>query len=110
MSRDARKNRRKQVFFMTVRYRTASRTEFIEERSHDVSVGGTFVRTEAPLPPGTLLKIELHLASHPRAMAGVGRVVWTRKGHGLEGAVPDGMGIKFVKIDSASRELIARLA
>jgi uncharacterized protein (TIGR02266 family) len=107
MAAEARKNQRKRVA-MTVRYRTATLGGFIEEQSHDVSDGGTFIETPAPHPPGTLLKFEIKVAEEQLAMRGVGRVVWSRDESGGRDD-PAGMGVKFIKIDAASRAVIARL-
>jgi uncharacterized protein (TIGR02266 family) len=107
VSEEDRKSRRKEVFAMKVRYRVATATEFTEHKSRDVSMGGTFIETPTPLPPGTLLKLELKLAAERHAIHGIGRVVWVREG---QSAGPPGMGIKFIKIDGISKSAIARLA
>jgi uncharacterized protein (TIGR02266 family) len=89
-----------------VRLRSPSLAEFIEEHSHDISEGGLFVRSDAPMPTSTLVKIEIEIDSATMVKA-VGRVVWTRsaarEGH------PSGMGIKFVRIDDAGRAHIAKI-
>lgn len=107
MSEEERKSRRKEVFAMKVKYRVATATEFTEHSSRDVSMGGTFIETPAPLPPGTLLKLELKLAAERHLIQGIGRVVWIRE---TEADGPLGMGIKFIKIDGISKSAIARLA
>jgi len=109
MGENTRKDRRTKVLSMTVRYRSATLGEFIEHHSYDVSRGGMFIKTPSPFPPGTLLKFEVKIAEEQRVMQGVGRVVWKRD---LDGDSPDdpaGMGIKFIKIDDASRAVIDKL-
>lgn len=109
MGENTRKDRRTKVLSMTVRYRSATLGEFIEHHSYDVSRGGMFIKTPSPFPPGTLLKFEVKIADEQRVMQGVGRVVWKRD---LDGNTPDdpaGMGIKFIKIDEASRAVIDKL-
>lgn len=109
MGENTRKDRRTKVLSMTVRYRSATLGEFIEHHSYDVSRGGMFIKTPSPFPPGTLLKFEVKIAEDQRVMQGVGRVVWKRD---LDGNTPDdpaGMGIKFIKIDDASRAVIDKL-
>ena len=109
MGENTRKDRRTKVLSMTVRYRSATLGEFIEHHSYDVSRGGMFIKTPSPFPPGTLLKFEVKIADEQRVMQGVGRVVWKRDRDGVGSDEPAGMGIKFIKIDEASRAVIDRL-
>src|SRR5690606_34779254 len=109
MGENTRKNRRAKVLSMTVRYRSATLGEFIEHHSYDVSKGGMFIKTPSPFPPGTLLKFEVKIADEQRVMQGVGRVVWKRDEDGPTDDDPAGMGIKFIKIDDASRTVIDKL-
>ena len=109
MGENTRKDRRTKVLSMTVRYRSATLGEFIEHHSYDVSRGGMFIKTPSPFPPGTLLKFEVKIADEQRVMQGVGRVVWKRDLDGNTPGDPAGMGIKFIKIDDASRAVIDKL-
>jgi uncharacterized protein (TIGR02266 family) len=93
---------------MTVRYRSATLNEFIEHHSYDVSRGGLFIKTPSPFAPGTLLKFEVKIAEDQRVLQGVGRVVWKRDA-GVGPEEPAGMGIKFIKLDDASKAVIERL-
>lgn len=108
MNQHNRKDPRAKVVSMTVRYRSATLNEFIEHHSYDVSRGGVFIKTPSPFPPGTLLKFEVKIADDQRVMQGVGRVVWKRDNPGGKDE-PTGMGIKFIKLDDASRAVIERL-
>lgn len=110
MSQDTRKDPRAQSVNLVVRYKSATVDEFIENHSHDVSRGGIFVKTNAPQPPGTLLKFEIRIAADKAVIAGVGRVVWKRDAQsGASEERPSGMGIKFIKIDENSRAVIETL-
>lgn len=109
MGQNTRKDPRAKVLSMTVRYRSATLGEFIEHHSYDVSRGGMFIKTSSPFPAGTLLKFEVKIADEQRVMQGVGRVVWKRDEPGESSDEPAGMGIKFIKIDEASRTMIERL-
>jgi uncharacterized protein (TIGR02266 family) len=109
MSQDTRKDKRAKVVSLNVRYKSATVDEFIENHSHDVSKGGIFVKTPTPFPPGTLLKFEIRLAGDKSVISGVGRVVWKREPTSAGADKPAGMGVKFIKIDEASRALIERL-
>lgn len=108
MSQETRKDPRGKDVNLVVRYKSATVDEFIEQHAVDVSRGGVFVKSDAPSGPGTLLKFELRIADDKAVIAGVGRVVWKRdRAAGPER--PSGMGVKFIKIDDASRSLIEDL-
>ena len=109
MSQDTRKDPRAKVLTMTVRYKSATLDEFIEHHSYDVSRGGMFIKTPSPFPPGTLLKFEVKIAADQKVIQGVGRVVWKRDSETTGDARPAGMGVKFIKIDDASRKVIDTL-
>src|SRR6476619_6908428 len=107
MTQDTRKDPRAKVLTMTVRYKSATLDEFIEHHSHDVSRGGMFIKTPSPFPAGTLLKFEVRIADEQKVMQGVGRVVWKREASA--GEEPAGMGVKFIKLDDDSKQIIDRL-
>jgi uncharacterized protein (TIGR02266 family) len=111
MTQDTRKDRRAKIVSLNVRYKSATVDEFIENHSHDVSRGGIFIKTPSPFPPGTLLKFEIRIAGDKAVIAGVGRVVWKREAAQTAGNTdqPAGMGVKFIKLDDASRAVIDRL-
>lgn len=96
-----------------VRTKSASHGEFTNQVAHDISTGGLFLRTDSPLPPGTLLRMDFPLGSEAAAEGangsrahGVGRVVWIRTPDNSSAEKPAGMGIKFVRVDEPSREMV----
>ncbi len=109
MTQDTRKDRRAKIVSLNVRYKSATVDEFIDNHSHDVSKGGIFIKTPTPFPPGTLLKFEIRIAGDKAVIAGVGRVVWKREAVQAGGESPAGMGVKFIKLDDASRVVIDKL-
>ncbi|MFO0676909.1 MAG: TIGR02266 family protein [Polyangiaceae bacterium] len=109
MSQDTRRDPRAKIVALNVRYKSATVDEFIEHHSHDVSKGGMFVKTPNPFPPGTLLKFEIRTDDDKAVIAGVGRVVWKREDATGGTERPSGMGIKFIKLDDASRTVIDKL-
>src|SRR3954468_5630772 len=109
MAEGNRKDPRARVLNMTVRYKSATVDEFIENHSHDISKGGIFIKTRAPFPAGTLLKFEVRIAEDQRLMQGVGRVVWRREPERAEEGFPAGMGIKFIKTGEGAAELISQI-
>src|SRR5262245_29644304 len=109
MAEGNRKDPRARVLNMTVRYKSATVDEFIENHSHDISRGGIFIKTRSPFPAGTLLKFEVRIAEDQKLMHGVGRVVWRREVDRAEESFPAGMGIKFIKTGEGATELINQL-
>jgi hypothetical protein len=102
------------VVSLVARYRSPTTFEYANESCSDVSIGGMFILSAAPAPAGTLLKLECETDSGntESKIRGVARVVWLRRESSEHG--PSGMGVKFVKLEAGSRELIeeivARLA
>ena len=109
MTQDTRKDRRVKIVSLNVRYKSATVDEFIENHSYDVSKGGIFIKTPNPFPPGTLLKFEIRLSGDQAVIAGVGRVVWKRDNAASATERPPGMGVKFIKIDDSSKQVIDKL-
>ncbi|HEX2736459.1 MAG TPA: TIGR02266 family protein [Polyangiaceae bacterium] len=107
-SKDSRRDPRAKILSLTVRYKSATVAEFVENHSYDVSRGGMFIRTQAPFPNGTLIKFEVRIAEEQRVMTGVGRVTWRREKDAGEDN-PAGMGVKFIKIDDDSVQVIDQL-
>ncbi|HVW29785.1 MAG TPA: TIGR02266 family protein [Polyangiaceae bacterium] len=109
MIQETRKDPRAKVLSMTVRYKSATLDEFIEHHSHDISRGGMFIKTPSPFPGGTLLKFEVRIADEQKVVQGVGRVVWKRDASAASPDTPAGMGVKFIKLDDDSKQLIDKL-
>ncbi|MEO8799800.1 MAG: TIGR02266 family protein [Polyangiaceae bacterium] len=109
MSEDTRKDPRAKIVSLNVRYKSATVDEFIDNHASDVSKGGIFIKTSTPFPQGTLLKFEIRLAGDQSVIAGVGRVVWKREPAIAKPESPAGMGVKFIKLDDASRAVIDKL-
>jgi uncharacterized protein (TIGR02266 family) len=100
----SRKSPRAQVS-LVARYRSPTAFEFVQEECFDLSLGGMFIRSPAPAPAGTLIKLECDLNGVTGSIRGVARVVWLRE-HASDNQ-PAGMGVKFVKLDAGAREAIA---
>ena len=94
---------------MTVRFKSATVDEFIEQHCHDISRSGMFVKTNSPFPTSTLVKFEIRIGSDATVIQGVGRVVWKRDSQAIATERPAGMGVKFIKLDEGSRQVIDRL-
>ena len=107
-SDDVRKDKRTPVI-IKFRFRSATIDEFIDQYSRDISRGGIFVKHKEPLPVRTLVKFEFKLKTDQPVIRGVGRVVWTRDMAHATRDRPPGMGIKFIKLDDESRQLIEKV-
>lgn len=104
-SKESRRDPRSRALNLTVRYKSATVADFVEDHSYDISRGGLFIKTANPFATGTLLKFEVRIEGEKTVIDGVGRVAWRReKSLGLN--KPAGMGIKFIRIDDASVNLI----
>jgi len=73
----------------------------------DLSEGGLFLATEAPLAPGTPLRLELEDPSGAPTVSVAGRVVWARAAD--NGGGPAGMGVCFVDLDDDAGAAVATL-
>jgi len=73
----------------------------------DLSEGGLFLATEAPLAPGTPLRLELGDASGAPPVCVASRVVWARGVGDIGG--PAGMGLCFVDLGDDTAAAVATL-
>src|SRR5687767_7656127 len=106
---DTRKHKRAPVS-LKVRFKSATVDEFIEQYAKDISRGGIFIKSKTPMAIGTLLKFEFQLKDESRLIHGVGRVVWKREQDEANGDdSPPGMGIKFIKMDPESRQIVEKI-
>jgi uncharacterized protein (TIGR02266 family) len=90
---------------LKVKYKCATIAEFIRQSSKDISLLGIFIKTKSPMKEGVPLKLELHLEDGSPVIRGVGQVVWSREVAQSDDR-PSGMGIKFLKLDTSSRQVI----
>lgn len=104
-SQESRKDPRSKILNLTVRYKSATVAEFVEDYSYDISRGGLFIKTTNPFPTGTLLKFEVRIGEEKTVIDGVGRVTWRRERTQGPGK-PAGMGIKFIRIADECVQLI----
>lgn len=72
----------------------------------NVSATGMFVKHPAPPPLGTQLVFEFNLGPERKPVQGAGEVVWVRDKY-LGPGQPAGVGIRFLQLDSQSRDHIA---
>jgi uncharacterized protein (TIGR02266 family) len=70
---------------------------FREMLMSSLSLGGCFIKTQVPEPPGAMVMLRFALPGVEDSMLvkAVGRVCWTKDGR--DG--PPGMGVQFVRVD-----------
>lgn len=92
-------------FDRTISLSFANVKGFLTEYSANISVAGMFVRSPRPSLPGTVLDLELCLFDGLKLIRGSATVVWAREAD-LGPEQPAGMGVRFLKLDPASRRLV----
>jgi uncharacterized protein (TIGR02266 family) len=65
----------------------------------NLSRGGIFVESEAPVAPGTEVALEFALPDLPLRLAPTAQVIWLRP---RQKATPPGMGLRFLALDGDS--------
>ena len=81
------------------------RDGFVNEYAANISLKGMFITAWVPEPCGSVFLFEVQVADRQRLIHGVGEVVWVREAEESPGR-PSGMGVRFLKLDDASREVI----
>jgi type IV pilus assembly protein PilZ len=76
---------------------------FISDYTRNISKGGTFIRTEKPLPLGTEFLFSLVVPVLPEPLSLMGKVVWCVHEQDASEANPAGMGIEFIYRDDGER-------
>ena len=82
--------------------------DYFVESSANISQSGIFIKTGAPTMPGSVVMFEIWLEEFFKIVQGVGKVVWVR-GVAEGPERPPGMGVRYLKIDRSSREMIQRV-
>ena len=75
--------------------------------AENLSAGGVFIATHVLKPAGELIEFSVNLPNLGGAVRGLGEVRWTRE-YCERSNVPPGLGLRFVKLEPGSKELIAR--
>ncbi len=81
---------------------------FITEYSQNISEGGMFVKSKAPLPVGTVVSFEFKLKDNFSLIQGMGQVTWVRS-NSVDPNSPNGMGIRFRELSPQSKQLISTM-
>jgi len=94
---------------LKIKYPTVD--NFLVDYTENIRRGGSFIRTEKPMIPGTRLHLELEVAGVPVFIKLRGRVAWVNdpKGEWHRNDLPPGMGVLFIFPDEPSRLLLENL-
>lgn len=92
---------------LKVKYTSATVDEFIQQTSKDISLLGVFIESKTPQKEGVALNLELQLEDGSPVLRGTGQVVWRREISQSDNRA-SGMGVKFLKLDAASRKIVDR--
>jgi len=94
---------------LKIKYPTVD--NFLVDYTENIRRGGSFVRTEKPMIPGTRLSLELEVAGVPVFINLRGRVAWVNdpEGEWSRHDLPPGMGVLFIFPDEPSRLLLDNL-
>lgn len=78
---------------------------YLYSYSKDLSEGGIFIQTSNPLKVGERIKLKFILPELLEKVETWGEVAWVNEGGGAEG-VSEGMGVRFVELESEKAKLI----
>ena len=71
----------------------------------NMSLGGAFVRTDHPAPPGSPVTLKMYVEGSDVPISVAGEVVWWRRpGQGEE----PGMGVKFMQVSAQDLERLKK--
>ncbi|MBN2803580.1 MAG: TIGR02266 family protein [Deltaproteobacteria bacterium] len=79
---------------------------FFADYTKNISRGGTFIKTDNPLKPGTEFLFKLQIPSLDEPIALIGQVKWTVQTDAATDDSPAGMGIKFIYKNQDERDMI----
>lgn len=98
---------RRQEIRRTINHDFASVDQFIHEYVTNISRSGVFIRSDDPLPVGTLVNLRFTvILDELETIEGIGEVVRVVPGTPDE---PRGMGVVFTQLTQVSKELIERI-
>jgi uncharacterized protein (TIGR02266 family) len=92
-----------------VRLRYAAFETFLEKFAPNVTRGGVFLASRAPRPVGEVFPFEVLLEGGEVALAGEGKVTWTKAYDPASPSRPHGMGVQFLRLDAPSRDAVNRM-
>ncbi|HXX69386.1 MAG TPA: PilZ domain-containing protein [Polyangiaceae bacterium] len=107
MAEDRRSARRARLSAVRATYEGAT-GERHQTEVLDLSRGGLFLKTAAPVAVGKRLSLEIHASGEASPWPALGRVVWIRA-HAEGENRPAGMAVKLIDVEDSVSEAIDRL-
>jgi uncharacterized protein (TIGR02266 family) len=99
---DERRRVKRRKAQLRVLFQRSGWAHFVDAETDNISAGGVYVWTRRrPLDVGTDVSLLLNLGNIEKELMLQGVVTWVHKGQ------PIGMGIRFVNMDSSSKELLS---
>jgi uncharacterized protein (TIGR02266 family) len=92
-----------------IRLRYPDLDTFVEKFAPNVTRGGIFLASRNVQPVGATISFEIQLVNGEVALAGQGKVTWTKEFNAAEPSKPYGMGVQFTSVDPATRPTLARV-
>ncbi len=90
---------------MEVEYKKGKRFE--KAVSHNISRGGMFIKSEAPLPEEKTTVVKFVIDAEKQPLEVQSRVAWTREPHrDTLSKQPPGMGVEFMYEDESKRDTV----
>ena len=72
----------------------------------NISEGGVFIATEAPLEIGSVVSLSFKLPNAPNEINVDGEVRWIKERSATDRHTSPGMGIHFINLDNKSKKII----
>ena len=92
---------------VTVNHEFRSVDQFIVEYVQNISKGGVFIKSDNPLPVGTLVNLRFTvILDELETIEGVGKVAWVAPSGSQQ---QPGMGVVFTELTSYSKKLLEKL-
>lgn len=104
MNQDDRRNHPRAPIELKVEYRRLN--TFFADYTRNISRGGTFIKTDTPLPIDTEFIFKLKIPSLTAPITLKGKVKWVVETQSATEESPAGMGIKFIYADQSERDLV----
>jgi uncharacterized protein (TIGR02266 family) len=100
----------RQATSMRIKLKYPDVETFIQKYAVNISRGGIFIATKQPKPVGTFVKFEFLLsnADSQSIIRGEGQVQWTKEFDPAFPARAHGMGVKFLRLDAESQQVVDR--
>ncbi len=105
---EERRRHKRRELCLPVQLRRQSGTEYLSYETHDISPGGIFVPTMAPLPVGMAVHARLQLDALNVTVEATGRVLRTQA-EATKSGQPAGMAVEFSEQGKAGWDVLGQI-